>query len=499
MEEESLGTLAPWGKEAPLAQARALLEAGREGEAEALLKAWKGKGPEEAERLALLGFAKARRGDLQGYRRLALEAARRAQTSFTLYHLGLALPPREGVVALEEALHRTQSPKDQGLLTLALARTKRRLGRLREALAHAALARLKAPGAFTTLEWAWLTLLAEEEPPLPDLLREVEPLALEPGPGLYARFLVAHLHLLQGEERAARAYWQKALEEAPPAALPYLAPAGVRLLGQGALPLLQAARPWAQDPYPRALLLLGEALVREDSQGVRELLPLLEREGTGEEVFRARLFLGEEPSSLGEVSGRGGWLLWPTSRASPDPHLQTLGEARLFGRPLPLRQAELLVLLLARPEGWRGEALAQALYGDGNTPALRMELHRLRERGLVVGSRPYRLLSPLKADFLEVEEALHQGNLSRALRLYRGPLLPNSQAPGVEELRWELEASLRKAALSQGSLEALYALAERLRDDLELWEALLERLSPLDPRHPAVLARVERLRREWGL
>ncbi|WP_240695039.1 hypothetical protein [Thermus tengchongensis] len=207
MEGESLGTLAPWGKEAPLAQARALLEAGREGEAEALLKAWKGKGPEEAERLALLGFARARRGDLEGYRRLALEAARRAQTSFTLYHLGLALPPREGVVALEEALQRAQSPKDQGLLALVLARTKRRLGRLREALAHAALARLKAPGAFTTLEWAWLTLLAEEEPPLPDLLREVEPLALEPGPGLRVAFLQGGRLLREGPTRALLREW----------------------------------------------------------------------------------------------------------------------------------------------------------------------------------------------------------------------------------------------------------------------------------------------------
>ncbi|TFU26811.1 hypothetical protein E0687_04640 [Thermus tengchongensis] len=154
-----------------------------------------------------MGFARARRGDLEGYRRLALEAARRAQTSFTLYHLGLALPPREGVVALEEALQRAQSPKDQGLLALVLARTKRRLGRLREALAHAALARLKAPGAFTTLEWAWLTLLAEEEPPLPDLLREVEPLALEPGPGLRVAFLQGGRLLREGPTRALLREW----------------------------------------------------------------------------------------------------------------------------------------------------------------------------------------------------------------------------------------------------------------------------------------------------
>ncbi len=46
----------------------------------------------------------------------------------------------------------------------------------------------------------------------------------------------------------------------------------------------------------------------------------------------------------------------------------------------------------------------------------------------------------------------------------------------------------------EGPLEA-----ERLGEDLEVWEALLERLPPEDPRLPIARARVERLRREWGL
>jgi cytochrome c-type biogenesis protein CcmH/NrfG len=53
--------------------------------------------------------------------------------------------------------------------------------------------------------------------------------------------------------------------------------------------------------------------------------------------------------------------------------------------------------------------------------------------------------------------------------------------------------------LAQGEVESLFLLAERLGEDLEVWETLLERLPPEDPRRPIVQARVARLRREWGL
>jgi tetratricopeptide (TPR) repeat protein len=173
-----------------LAQAMALLEEGRDGEALAFLLFPQEDLP-EAERLALLGFVEARRGNLRAYRALALEAARKAQTPLTLYHLGLALPPKAGALALEEALRRTEDPRAQGRLALALARTLRRLGRLREALDYAALAHARGFNPFALLEWAWLALLAAEESSLPDLLRQVEPLSLRGGTGLYARLLMA--------------------------------------------------------------------------------------------------------------------------------------------------------------------------------------------------------------------------------------------------------------------------------------------------------------------
>ena len=479
----------------PLAPVLRLLKEGRDREAEALLQTPQ-DGLLEAERLALLGFLEGRKGNLRAYRALALKAAQRAQTPLTLYHLGLALPPKAGALALEEAPHRShRDPKAEARLASALARALRRLGRLREALGYAALALARGFGPSALLEWAWLALLAEEDPPLPDLLRQVELLALEGGTGLYARFLMAHLRFLQGEESLGRAYLRKALEEGPLPALPYLAPAGVRLLGKEVLPFLQAARPWAKEPLTQALLALAEGLYREDEEGVAGALPLLLEEA-GEEAMRGLLFLGRPHPLLGELSRRGQELLWA---ASPSAYFQALGEPRLNGKPLPLRQAELLVLLLARKEGWRGEELALALYGEAKSPALRMEVLRLRQRGLAVESRPYRLAQALRADFLEVWEALRQGDLREALARYRGPLLPQSQAPGVEALRAELEEALRRAVLAQGEVESLFLLAKRLGEDLEVWEALLERLPSQDPRRPIARARVERLREEWGL
>ncbi len=129
-----------------------------------------------------------------------------------------------------------------------------------------------------------------------------------------------------------------------------------------------------------------------------------------------------------------------------------------------------------------------------------MELCRLRGLGLEIAPRPYRLHTPLGADFLELQEALKRGDLRRALSLYRGPpLLPKSTAPGIEALRLELEEGLRGAVLGRGDPELLFTLAQRLGKDLEVWEALLGLLPREDPRRPLAAARVARLRREYGV
>jgi hypothetical protein len=186
-----------------LTQALALLEEGKDREAEALLLAPQ-EGPLEAERLALLGFVEARKGNLRAYRALALEAARRAQTPLTLYHLGLALPPRAGALALEEALFRFRGDaQGEARLHMALAVALERLGRP-QALGHAALARLKDPSPWTTLHHLRLELLFGAKPLL-EVLEEAEPFLPHPFPGvrLLAGHTLALAHLLRGSPRRA--------------------------------------------------------------------------------------------------------------------------------------------------------------------------------------------------------------------------------------------------------------------------------------------------------
>ncbi len=49
------------------------------------------------------------------------------------------------------------------------------------------------------------------------------------------------------------------------------------------------------------------------------------------------------------------------------------------------------------------------------------------------------------------------------------------------------------------TIEALLTLAERLEDDLEVWEAALKVLPESDPRRALTLARVKRLSEDWEI
>ena len=52
--------------------------------------------------------------------------------------------------------------------------------------------------------------------------------------------------------------------------------------------------------------------------------------------------------------------------------------------------------------------------------------------------------------------------------------------------------------LQKGQPEQLWALVARMRDDLELWEAVWKRLPEGDPRRPLAQAQVHSLRRAWN-
>lgn len=132
--------------------------------------------------------------------------------------------------------------------------------------------------------------------------------------------------------------------------------------------------------------------------------------------------------------------------------IYALGQQRVMfrGKPLQLtrRQLEVLSLLALNPPGLNLQEFHAALYGDApvSTTTLKAELSHLR-RVLdgKIGSRPYRLLVPVWADFIHVWQALRENKTTEAFSLYRGSLLPQSESPELEEWRHCIDAVMGQA------------------------------------------------------
>ncbi|HXR73841.1 hypothetical protein [Actinocrinis sp.] len=169
------------------------------------------------------------------------------------------------------------------------------------------------------------------------------------------------------------------------------------------------------------------------------------------------------------------------------------------------RHSEIVVLLSRHPEGLTGDQLCLELYGERtvNPVTLRAELSRLRHLlgPQVLDSRPYRLRVRAEADFLDVSQALERGSVAEAVRGYRGPLLPESDAPGVARMRDRLANQVRAALLARHDPDLLDAWTRTAwgDDDLQVWEALLTSLPESSPRRALAAVRVGQLRREYGL
>jgi hypothetical protein len=178
------------------------------------------------------------------------------------------------------------------------------------------------------------------------------------------------------------------------------------------------------------------------------------------------------------------------------PDLVVTLERRSFR--LSPRHSEILVVLAGHEEGLSGDELAVLLYpGNVTTSTLRAEMVRLRALlGDALASRPYRLTCPVSSDWAAVSARLAAGDVSDALRLYRGPLLPPSEAPGVVRQRQDLHEWVRAAILADGRQELLISWTQSRwgADDLEMWRrqcAILPATSPLRPRAEATASRLD--------
>ncbi|ADI14485.1 hypothetical protein [Truepera radiovictrix] len=236
------------------------------------------------------------------------------------------------------------------------------------------------------------------------------------------------------------------------------------------------------------LMQLGELEFAELPDALRRSLQSLSKNG---------LFLLSGPETLFAP-------IWETVLGDERPlRIAALGRAAVWLRNQPLelseRALEVLVLLALHPKGLSAEALHAKLYEDESTKlvALRSAVSRLRNLVPITSHpEPYKIAVPYAFDAFACEAALAQKDVRGALELYRGPLLPQSEAPGIREARLYLEEQLRQTVLLSGDPEALIPLAETLGDDAELWQAAHAALRPGDPRVPIVRAHLQRVARD---
>ncbi|MGX6508368.1 GAF domain-containing protein [Rhodococcus sp. SJ-2] len=190
--------------------------------------------------------------------------------------------------------------------------------------------------------------------------------------------------------------------------------------------------------------------------------------------------------------------------ASSAPRLDTFGSGRPTLRNsddrihLSQRHAEILLILTDHPEGLSSDRLAVLLdENELDSVTIRAEMSRLRKvlGSEHLGSRPYRLLTELDTDVTEVRRALDRGDAASAVRLYSGPVLPGSDAPGIVEIREDLRTRVQAALLRGGDpgLLARWTASIHGRDDLAAWSAYLTTLAPTSPQYAQVKAKIDRL------
>ncbi|MFD3703754.1 GAF domain-containing protein [Nocardia sp. NPDC058658] len=195
-----------------------------------------------------------------------------------------------------------------------------------------------------------------------------------------------------------------------------------------------------------------------------------------------------EPARLGlDVLGLG------------QPQLSIAGERVSLSQ----RHAEILLLLTEHPEGLGADHLALLLDDtDLDNGTIRAAMSRLRSviGASVVGSRPYRLRVHVATDVEALRAALDSGDIESALRLYAGPVLPRSSAPGICDIRDELRVRLRTAVLAAPDVAVLrrWTSCAEGRDDAAAWAAYRATIDRDSPLYAQIEAKIRVLDRRIG-
>lgn len=188
---------------------------------------------------------------------------------------------------------------------------------------------------------------------------------------------------------------------------------------------------------------------------------------------------------------------------SPEPRteltLRVLGSSAVTVNGSPVRvsprQLELLAILAMHDDGLSLDELTALLYGDQpiSVTTVKAELSHLRQLvGGVIASRPYRLTGRVDADHARVLRTLASGDLSAALDLYRGSLLPSSQSPEITSWRYQIDVAIRNAVIRSRNPELLYRLSACCPDDGDVAELTLMLMAADDVRRGVVAGRSRR-------
>jgi hypothetical protein len=171
--------------------------------------------------------------------------------------------------------------------------------------------------------------------------------------------------------------------------------------------------------------------------------------------------------------------------------------------PLRRRHVEMLALIVLHRGRLNTEIMCAQLYGDDGHPAsIRVEMSRLRR--LLPGALDatgYRLTCDVESDVWHVRALLRRNDVCAAAQAYPGPLLPESDAPGIRRERDELDAWLREAVVTSEDADALWAWVSSPSgaDDLLAWQRLVRALKYTDARRSQAVARLAALRRSLAL
>lgn len=323
-----------------------------------------------------------------------------------------------------------------------------------------------------------------------------------------ARHLAENMGFVPGAD------WSESVMGTSAPALALMTNSAVRIAG--AEHFAEVVHPWSCSAVPVRHPFTGETLGIIDITGGPEavsplVVPLLELTARAvQDELGAHLRThgpGRRPAPRRPAAAAP-----PRRTGVPRLHLTGRGTALLTAGTQSLelsgRHAELLTLLHRHPDGLSGAKLAEDVHDrPGSEGTVRAELVRLRKvlqdfaggaHGLVLTSRPYRLVGPLDSDLARVLAALDRGDVDGVLANYRGHLLPASEAPAIRVLREQTHALVRETVLAQGSWQQVwdYARLPEASDDVDALMTVL-RLAPGDaPERAAALVRAETLEAE---